>query len=696
MNEDFDDLHAGDKTAQWRDFLKLKYKRQMAEIGREYPFKKSLTIDFREVEKFGSEGLLLADEILENPGKVVEDVHDAIYGNDLIRTKDGKPPKEVNVRFSGLREKTPVRLIRTDDVNRFIAIDCVILTVTEVLPRIVEAVFRCPRGHFTMKHQSYGKFIEPDSCGTDECTYKKLELMPKRSKYLNQQLLKVQETSEGLRPGQQPQTINVVVLDDICDQLYPGDHAVLNGIVRSTQRVVRGEKSTIFDLYFELSSIEAEKREFDEITITEESIAQIKEIAKSGQALEMVATSIAPSIYGYEDIKRGMALQMFGGVSSENSDGTINRGDIHVLILGDPGVAKSKLIKYASKQTPRGVFVSSVTSSGVGLTGMATRDENGRWTIEAGALPLADMGIAAVDEIDKADSDTIDSLLNIMEDGEVRITKAGQNRVLKARCSLICAGNPKDERFDLYNGDIVDQIDLPPAFMSRIDLPYLMFDTPEENLDRARSNHVIKTRYIAECRTAGKLDRISDEDLKSVEPPIPAPLLKQYIAYAKRTVTPIMNPQVRQYLTDHYVGLRCKQLKKSANVPTMRQQEALVRLAEAAAKIRLSPEVALKDAEAAITIFDNCMKAIATDPKTGQVDLGRIGHGVSQEKLNMIGVMREIMLSNPKCSKALLMAKMAERSFKNEHSILVALEKAQTDGDVMDRGRNEHYEWEGK
>jgi len=466
--------------------------------------------------------------------------------------------------------------------------------------------------------------------------------------------------------------------------------------VRSVQRVVRGEKSTVFDLYLELSSIEAEKRDFDEIAITDEAIVQIKEIAKSGTALEQIAGSIAPSIYGYPEIKRGMALQMFGGVSSANADGTMNRGDIHILILGDPGVAKSKLIKYASRQTPRGVFVSCVTSSGVGLTGMTTRDEDGRWTIEAGALPLADMGIAAIDEIDKADSDTLDSLLNIMEDGEVRITKAGQNRVLKARCSLICAGNPKDDRFDMTADDIISQISIPAAFMSRIDLPYMMIDTPESTLDTERSRHVIKNRYIAECRAAGKLDRVSDEDMKSVEPPIPAILMKQYIAYAKRTIFPIMNPQVREFLTVHYVDMRGKVQQNLTSIPTMRQQEALVRLAEAAARIRLSPEVALKDAETAVAIFDLCMKAIATDPKTGKVDLGRIGQGVSQEKLNRVGVMREIIKENPKISKPLLMAKMADRSFKNDHIIVADLESAERAGDIIDRGRNEHYEWIGK
>jgi replicative DNA helicase Mcm len=157
-----------------------------------------------------------------------------------------------------------------------------------------------------------------------------------------------------------------------------------------------------------------------------------------------------------------------------------------------------------------------------------------------------------------------------------------------------------------------------------------------------------------------------------------------------------MNPQVREFLTAHYLEIRGKKATESTSPATMRQQEALVRLAEAAAKLRLSPEVALKDAETAVSIFDACMKAIATDPRTGKVDFGRIGQGVSQQKIDMIGCMREILQNNPKCSKNLLLAKMSDRSFKNESAICSAIERGMKDGDIMDRGMNEHYDWTGK
>jgi replicative DNA helicase Mcm len=539
--------------------------------------------------------------------------------------------------------------------------------------------------------------IEPDGCATDGCAYKKLELVPKRSTMTNQQKLNVQEHGEDLRPGQQPQAIDVIALDDECDKLYPGDRATLNCIVRMQQRVVKGEKTTVFDIYLDLSSVEIEQSDFEEVTINEEAEEKIKEIAQSGQALEIIAASIAPSIYGYTEIKKGAALQMFGGVTSTNSDGSQNRGEIHIAVLGDPGVAKSRLIKYIARQSPRGVFVSSVTSSGVGLTGAATRDEDGRWIIEAGALPLADKGVGAIDEIDKADPDTIDSLLNIMEDGEVRIAKAGQNRLLKARCSIIVAGNPKEERFDTYAaGGLADQINLPPAFLSRFDLIYLMVDQPDAALDAERSKHVIKTRYIGECKEAGKPDKLSAEEKADTEPAIPTILLKQYIAYAKRKIFPIMNEATRTYLTKHYVEVRSKQggvqqgsaANTSIAPPTMRQQEALVRMAEASARMRLSPEVTLKDAERAVALFDQCLKDVATDPVTGKVDMGRIGQGMAGGKLKLIHAIKDIIRAEDGgglggVSVELIISKLDEKGFKGEHEVEKLIEELHKKGDLM-------------
>ena len=172
------ELHQGDRTDDWGRFLKSRYKKELGEISRLYPHKRSLLIDYRQIERFGKAGIILADELLENPGKVLEDVWDAIKNNQLIRAKDGKEPKGVNIRFTNLPRKTAIREIRSDDINMFVSVEGILRKTTEVRPRIVEAVFKCPAGHFTKKIQKYGKFIEPDGCATDGCTFKKLDLVP--------------------------------------------------------------------------------------------------------------------------------------------------------------------------------------------------------------------------------------------------------------------------------------------------------------------------------------------------------------------------------------------------------------------------------------------------------------------------------------------------------------------------------------
>lgn len=690
------DLRVGDKTGQWRDYLRQKCRKQLAEIGREWPHIRSLYIDYKEVERWGKEGIALADEIMENPGKVMEDIRDAVFNHNLIKTPDNKPPKNdaITIRLVGLRKKTNLKDLRADDVNRLVAIEgAIVHRATEVNPRIINAVFRCPAGHFTNKKQgSYVKFVEPDGCATDGCTFKKLELIPKRSKFVDQQRLKIQDSGEGLKPGQQPRIIDAVALDDICDQVYAGERATFNAIVRSTQRIVRGEKSTVFDLYLELISIETGERDFEEITYSEEEEVRIKEIAKSGNALEMISQSIAPSIWGNSEIKKALALQMFGGVTKIHEDGQRTRGEIHIILLGDYGVAKTQLAKFACSQSPRGAFISAVSSSGPGLIGATKQDpeEGGRWFVEAGELPMADLGVACIDEIDKADKDTLNVLYNVMEDGECRISKAAK-RTLKARTSLILPGNPKYQKFDLF-ADIIDQITIPPALVNRADIVFIMVDSNEH--DDEISKHILKTNYYGECSAAGKIEKVTEDQKKDILPPIPPKLLKQYIAYSKNNIRPIMNQAAMAKINAYYVKIRANTNPAGAPV-TPRQQQSIIRLSEAMAKMRLSQEVTLADVDAALNIFDKCMEVAIKDPKTGKPDFGRIGQGISQAKKNLIAVMREVIQNEPNLSEQLLISKMAERSYTDSVKILSALEEAKRTGDIMEPRQN-HYQWVGK
>ena len=291
------------RDAEWSRFLKNRYKKQLAELTREYPYRRSLLIDYREVESFGKTGIRLADELLDNPGKVLADVKDAIKNHQLIKTKDGKVAEHINIRFANLPKKTGIRHIRSDDINKFITVEGILRKTTEVRPRIVNAVFRCPGGHITEKKQGYGQFIEPDGCATDGCTFKKLELIPKRSWFVDSQKIRIQEQPEGLRGGEQPQTLDLDVTDDLTGVVAPGDRVVMNGILRSMQRITHGSKHTIFDIYLECNSIEVAEKEFEEVEIDEKAEEEIIAISKDPQVYRNIVNSIAPTIYGNDDVK---------------------------------------------------------------------------------------------------------------------------------------------------------------------------------------------------------------------------------------------------------------------------------------------------------------------------------------------------------------------------------------------------------
>ncbi|MDD5048083.1 MAG: minichromosome maintenance protein MCM [Methanoregulaceae archaeon] len=638
-----------DRDADWSRFLKNRYKKQLHELNREYPYKRSLFIDYRELESFGRTGIRMADDLLEKPGTVIDDVKDAIRNHQLIKAREGEGPAEINIRFINLPRKIGIRHIRSDHINKFVSVEGILRKTTEVRPRIVQAVFRCPGGHLTTREQGYGKFREPEGCATDGCTFKKLELVPKRSRFIDSQKLRIQESPEGLRGGEQPQTLDVDATDDLTGRVAPGDRVVINGILRSIQRVSHGDKSTIFDIYLECNSIEIAEKEYEEVEIEEKDEEEIIRLSRDPNIYRKITHSIAPTIYGNEDVKEAIALQLFGGITKEMPDGSHLRGDIHVLLIGDPGIAKSQLLRYVVKLSPRAIYTSGQSSTSAGLTATAVKDEfgDGRWTLEAGALVLADMGIAAVDEMDKMHKEDRSALHEAMEQQSISVAKAGITATLKSRCALLGAANPKYGRFDDY-APIGDQINMPASLLSRFDLIFVMSDKPDHKRDAAIAEHILKAHNIGETIAQhsrqpipGVDDEYIAEQLKPVTPDIEPMIFRKYVAYAKRTCFPRLTDDARNSLIDYYMKLRDLASESSKPVPvTARQLEALVRLAEASARIRLSNTIEPVDAERVVKIVDTCLRQVAYDAKSGSFDIDRVVTGFSKGKRDLIRMIK--------------------------------------------------------
>ncbi|KAF1078372.1 minichromosome maintenance protein MCM [Methanogenium sp. MK-MG] len=653
MEEDIDDLEITDRAADWNSFLKKHYRKELGEISAQYPHLKSLEIDYRELSLWGKTGLEIADEVLHNPGKVIGDVKDAIRNHNLIFTKDeSEKADNINVRFRCLPRKIDVRDIRAHHINSFISVEGILRKTTEVRPRLTEAVFRCLQcGTMSAPYrQEYSRFQEPyRPCAQCERATK-MELVPGMSTFVDAQKLRIQESPEGLRGGEQPQTLDVDVTDDLTGTVAPGDRVIINGILRSVQRMNHGNKSTLFDIYIEANSIEIGEKEFEEVAISEQDEEIILNLSKDPEIYEKISRSIAPSIFGMQDVKTAISLVLFGGISKEMPDGSRLRGDIHMLLVGDPGIAKSQVLRYVIKLSPRGIYTSGKSSTSAGLTATAVKDEfgDGRWTLEAGALVLADMGIAAVDEMDKMAKEDRSALHEAMEQQTISIAKAGITATLRSRCSLLGAANPKMGRFDEY-APIAEQINMPPSLLSRFDLIFIMEDKPEEKLDRAIGEHILKSHSVGELIQHNKKFPMEgiDEDyitrqLAPVTPEIDPTIFRKYIAYAKRNCFPILSDEAREHLIGYYLNLRSLADDNTKPVPvTARQLEGLVRLSEASARIRLSNEIEFSDADRVIEIADRCLKKVAYDAETGTYDIDKLVTGVSKKRRDIARILKE-------------------------------------------------------
>jgi replicative DNA helicase Mcm len=810
---------------RFEEFFRRYYSDDIGELAREYPREsKSLELDWRDLYQMDPD---LADDFINHPDQLTEAAEEALRLYDLpVDVSLG----QAHVRVHGLTEHTEIRDIRAEHLNTLIGVKGMVRKATDVRPKIQRAVFVCQRcGAETEVPQGDAEFQEPYQCESCE-RQGPFKLDPERSEFVDAQKLRIQESPEGLAGGETPQSIDIHVEDDITGEVTAGDHVTATGVLRLDQSEGTNE-SPIFDLYMEGDQIVVEDEEFEEMDITEEDKEKIVEISERENIYEQMVDSMAPAIYGHREAKLAMMLQLFSGVTKRLPDESRIRGDLHMLLIGDPGTGKcvrgdttvtladgtqhkirnlvesnlenpqpiddgvwdeadlevpslapdgtltqrratkvwkreapekmyevrtasgrevtvtpshplfvpssfgheavradelsegqfvavapddfdggdtlvtdggaaagssydstaksagegiewsriesieaiepeddwvydleiegthnyltngvvshnSQMISYVQNIAPRSVYTSGKGSSSAGLTAAAVRDDFGdgqQWTLEAGALVLADQGVAAVDELDKMAAEDRSAMHEALEQQKISVSKAGINATLKSRCSLLGAANPKYGRFDQYE-PIGEQIDLEPALISRFDLIFTVTDKPDPEEDSRLAQHIIQTNYAGELQTQN--NRLananhSDEEIESqtdaVAPAIEAPLLRKYIAYARRSCYPTMTDEAKDAIEEFYVDLRSEGQDEDAPVPvTARQLEALVRLAEASARLRLSDTVEEADADRVIGIVRSCLQDIGIDPETGEFDADVVETGRSKTQRDRV------------------------------------------------------------
>ncbi|WP_101295203.1 minichromosome maintenance protein MCM [Halegenticoccus soli] len=637
-------------TERFIQFYRNYYRDAIGQLAQKYPNEqRSLYVDYDDLYTFDPD---LAEDYLSQPDQLREYAEEALRLYDL--------PADVSlgqahVRLRNIPDSIDIRGIRVHDnhVGKLVSVQGIVRKATDVRPKITEAAFECQRcGTMTYIPQADGSFQEPHECQGCE-RQGPFRVNFDQSEFIDSQKLRIQESPEGLRGGETPQSIDVNIEDDITGRVTAGDHVTVTGVLHIEQMKQGNEKSPIFDLYMDGVSITIEDEEFEDMDITEEDKREIIELSNHPDIYEEMVASVAPSIYGYDKEKLAMILQLFSGVTKHLPDGSRIRGDLHMLLIGDPGTGKSQMLSYIQNIAPRSVYTSGKGSSSAGLTAAAVRDDFGdgqQWSLEAGALVLADKGIAAVDELDKMRPEDRSAMHEGLEQQKISVSKAGINATLKSRCSLLGAANPKYGRFDQYE-PIGEQIDLEPALISRFDLIFTVTDQPDPDHDSRLADHILRTNYAGELHTqrtrmprsnftAEEVDAVTEEVAPEIEPD----LLRKYIAYAKRNVFPTMTPEAKQTISDFYVDLRAKGADEDAPVPvTARKLEALVRLSEASARVRLSDTVEQEDAERAVDLARSCLQDIGVDPETGQFDADVVETGQSKTQRDRIKNLKQLI-----------------------------------------------------
>jgi len=795
----------GDIQLAWEEILgDTKYHLMLVDIQDNYPSKKSLVVSYTDIDYYNTElGLF----ILQYPDKALD------LGKQVIRgmlPATWEPENEINLRITDLPKdaKIEVRDIRAKHLGRLLAIEGMVRKATAPKPRLVRALYRCAKCDAEVWIPQTGMLQrEPIACPNEGCNKSapRFNLDEKHSQYIDTQKIEIQENPEGLRGGAQPERLSGYIEDDIAGNVTPGNRVTLNGILRSVQKTER-DKSTIFEVFMDVLSVENEQSDFSEVEITEEDEKEILEMSKDPNLAANIVRSIAPTIYGMDEEKMAVALQLFGGSHKVMDDGTAIRGDIHILLIGDPGVAKSQILRYMSNLSPRGIYASGKSASAAGLcvhgdtlidlekgterisdfvnrqmtdpeeyrpgiwrqavsgdrieamgdlgnmrllpvsyiwriktpetlirirastgdsiiltpetkiqamhggrfdwitsseitegdmvplvrdnmrmfpvdsvekltddlpefvydltvepahsflgngfvvhnTAAAVKDDfgDGRWTLEAGALVLADKGLACIDELDKMSEQDRSSLHEAMESQRISIAKAGITATLQCRCSLLAAANPKYSRFD-EETPIAKQINLPSSLMSRFDLMFVLRDVPDKKRDKNITEHILKSHMRGQARAQQDKEKVGDvdiqrllEDTNNLVAPYPVDILRKYVAYAKKNCVPIISRDAYDTILNDYLSIRGKGDEGSIPI-TARQLEAYVRLAEASAKMHLRDVVTEEDAQRAVRLINYYLERIARSGSGYDIDM--VGGETTQKDRKGIDIIKAII-----------------------------------------------------
>jgi DNA replication licensing factor MCM3 len=598
-----------------------------------------------------------ATEIIQNPREHLFALQEA--ATDIAKNSDASYEKILKTNtlqagFEGSLGSNSVspRGLASRLINNLVEVEGIVTKCSSIRPKLVKSVLFCPAtGKYTIREHSDSTSMEigmetreghealptSSSFAKEDDAGNPMEVEYGLCQYKNYQSLVLQEMPEKAKVGQLPRSVNIILEHDLVDHAKPGDRVLCVGVYRTDASVSKnGMTSGVFPTILMCNNISIIGKEVGAVSLTAADVRNIRELSNQEDVLDVMSRSLCPSIYGHTFIKKALILQLLGGCERNLENGTHLRGDINVMMVGDPSTAKSQLLRAVMDIAPLAISTTGRGSSGVGLTAAVTTDpETGERRLEAGAMVLADRGMVCIDEFDKMQEIDRVAIHEVMEQQTVTIAKAGIHASLNARCSVLAAANPVYGQYNTTKRP-TENIGLPDSLLSRFDLLFIVLDTLDPTLDRTISEHVIKSHQyrrpgtimepeslnpksslnLDETNDAGKEDtavwqrggRVFADGPQSHGDGRPGDILtkeflRKYIHYAKSRIHPVLSNEAMESIPMHYTTMRAKTTQKNLPI-TARTLETIIRLSSASAKTRLSASVDQQDVEMAMQLMN--------------------------------------------------------------------------------------------
>jgi len=549
------------------------------------------------------------DEILDAFARAIKEVLQERFPQYAEKIKD-----EIRARIINFPIQRSLRQINAEIINQMTSVSGMVVRSSEIKPLAKEIIYKCPIGHKTHMILLKGLSVNtPTKCSDPKCAQKEFRIDPESSRFIDFQILRLQELPEDLPPGQLPHYVDVSIKQDLVDNARPGDRIILTGIVRIEQDQIAGARTTsgLYRLRIDGNNIEflggrgiksSRKTEREEVSPEEEKI--IKSLSTNPDIYDRLVDSFAPHIHGHSIIKEAILLLVVGSTQRLLQDGAKIRGDINIFLVGDPGTAKSEMLKFCARIAPRGLYTSGRGSTAAGLTAAVVRDKTGIMMLEAGAVVLGDQGLVCIDEFDKMKPEDRSALHEVMEQQSASIAKGGIVATLNARTSILAAANPMYGKYDPFK-NITENVNLPIPLLTRFDLIFVVRDIPSKEKDTKIAKHIINLHSPSGIETRSLID---------------VDILTKYLAYAKR-IEPVLTKDAEEKILEYYMKMRNVESEEMITV-TPRQLEGLIRLATARARLLMKDQVEAEDAERAIFLIESMLRDAGVDVNTGKVDLG--------------------------------------------------------------------------